>query len=119
MLRCVWFTFPLLPISFLVYVCHESFYLIDVHEGNSERKREREREREREGERGRERKREREIRRLVIFFIYSISLFNKILNPTSCVTEESLKNHIVLTKHLNTLINLILNLKKTIIIIMK
>ena len=98
MLRCVCVTFPLLPISFLVYVCHGSFYLIDVHEGNSER------ERERGGERV--------IRRLVIFLPYSISLFDKILNPTSCVTEESLKNHIVLTKHLNTFINLILNLKK-------
>ena len=60
MLRCVWFTFPLLSISFLVYVCHESFYLIDVREGNSERKRERERERERgrEGEREEERERD-------------------------------------------------------------
>ena len=50
MLGCVCFTFPLLPISFLVYVYHESFYLIDAHEGNSERKRERERGR--GGERG-------------------------------------------------------------------
>ena len=58
MLRCVWFTFPQLPISFLVYVYHGSFYLIGVHEGNSERERERERERE-EG-RGREGGRERE-----------------------------------------------------------